>query len=341
MASKKRLLLSVASFFILVAISGIAFAQSSKEAEGEAAEHAGRLREALTNYTTVLQATTPGSDAEQRLLERAATISSKVSPSPALPAEAERRLVRGQALVESARDADAFMRAAAEFRAALRAAPWLADAHYNLGIVLDKAQRFSEAIRSLKLSILAAPNAKEAGETQRLIYRIEVRQEEAQRAKAEAERKALDAQRAEAESRKRRFESLAGRWVSISDGQSAYQTEYYQITVTGPDSFSLKYVSGSCTPKGTGATSCSGSIASLLVEATANGDQISGRASFQARSNFGACAGQWFRYPIHGSISGDGKMQVTIFPDFKRVYPACEVEDPKPNQIQTLTRTGN
>lgn len=221
MASKKRLLLSVASFFILVAISGIAFAQSSKEAEGEAAEHAGRLREALTNYTTALQATTPGSDAEQRLLERAATISSKVSPSPALPAEAERRLVRGQALVESARDADAFMRAAAEFRAALRAAPWLADAHYNLGIVLDKAQRFSEAIRSLKLSILAAPNAKEAGEAQRLIYRIEVRQEEAQRAKAEAERKALDAQRAEeqkqraAEAQAKADEQLAARLVGI------------------------------------------------------------------------------------------------------------------------------
>ncbi len=205
---KKTSVLFLSALVLLFAANTCLFAQSSEESAGKVAEQAGKLREALNNYTTALQATSPGSEAEQRLLERAAAISSKVTPLPALPAEAERRLVRGQALVESARDADAFMRAAAEFRAALRAAPWLADAHYNLGIVLDKAQRFSEAIRSLKLSILAAPNAKEAAEAQRLIYRIEVRQEELQRAKAAAEQKA----QAEAEMKPGKGQDLNGIW---------------------------------------------------------------------------------------------------------------------------------
>jgi tetratricopeptide (TPR) repeat protein len=202
---------------------------ADEEAAGQAAEKGGRFREALTHYTAALQATSPGSEAEHSLLDRAAAVSSKVTPLPALPAEAERRLVRGQALVESAKDADAFLRAASEFRAAVRAAPWLADAHYNLGVVLNKAQRFDEAIHSLKLSILVAPNAKEAGEAQRLIYRIEVRQEEAQRAKAEGERKAEQqrlAQQREEEARTT-IQGLAGNWVS-DEG-----TDRYVITVSG------------------------------------------------------------------------------------------------------------
>lgn len=119
----KSLLSFVAILVLFFAISAPVFSQSSEESAGRAAEQAGKLREALTYYTTALQATSLGSEAEHRLLERAAAISSKVSPLPALPEEAERRFVRGQALVEGARDADAFMRAAAEFRAALRAAP--------------------------------------------------------------------------------------------------------------------------------------------------------------------------------------------------------------------------
>lgn len=308
MTSKKRLLLSVASFFILVAISGIASAQSSKEAEGEAAERAGRLREALTNYTTALQATTPGSDAEQRLLERAAAISSKVSPLPALPAEAERRLVRGQALVESARDADAFMRAAAEFRAALRAAPWLADAHYNLGIVLDKAQRFSEAIRSLKLSILAAPNAKDAGEAQRLIYRIEVRQEEAQRAKADAERKALDGQRALAE--KRPTSNLAGYWRDSVGSRYLFKAD--------GNSFTMTRVMGCWTPAAQDFGNCPDLRPdnTLLQFGTINNDSLSGHSvnlfnhstrRVTSPSGSFACPVAAGNYPIiRSEISADG-----------------------------------
>ncbi len=285
---------------------------ADEETAGQAAEKAGRLREALTNYTTALQATSPGSEAEQRLLERAATISSKVSPLPALPAEAERRLVRGQALVESAMDADAFMRAAAEFRAALRAAPWLADAHYNLGIVLDKAQRFSEAIRSLKLSILAAPNAKEAGEAQRLIYRIEVRQEEAQRAKAEAERKALDAQREQqrALAEKRSTSNLAGYWRDSVGSRYLFKAD--------GNSFTMTRVMGCWTPAAQDFGNCPDLRPdnTLLQFGTINNDSLSGHSvnlfnhstrRVTSPSGSFACPVAAGNYPIiRSEISADG-----------------------------------
>jgi tetratricopeptide (TPR) repeat protein len=159
-------------------------AQDNREALGQAAENAGQFAAALNHYTAAIQATATRSEAEIRLLERAATVAAKVKPVPPLPADAERHFVRGQALVESAKDSDAFMRAADEFRAAVRIAPWLADGYYNAAIVLDKAQRYADAIRYLKLYMLAAPSAKDTAEAQRLIYRIEVRQEDALRARS-------------------------------------------------------------------------------------------------------------------------------------------------------------
>jgi len=187
--------------------AGSVLAQQDREALGQAAEKAAQYGQALDHYTAALQTATPGSDAEWRLLERAASVSSKVRPLPALPPDAERRFIRGQTAVQGAGSTESFQRAAEEFHAAVRVAPWLADAYYNLGVVLDKAQRYDEAIRALKLYMLAAPSAKDASEAQRLIYQIEFRQEEVQRAKAKSA--AVAAARAEEQ---RRLGFLAGRW---------------------------------------------------------------------------------------------------------------------------------
>ncbi len=299
---------------------------ADEEAAGLAAEQAGKLREALNNYTTALQATSPGSEAEQRLLERAAAISSKVTPLPALPAEAERRMVRGQALVESAKDADAFLRAASEFRAAVRAAPWLADAHYNLGVVLDKAQRFDEAIRSLKLSILIAPNSKEAGEAQRLIYRIEVRQEEgerakeraqkemvtrkeeAQRAKAEDERKAEQqrvARQREEEERNAIQKRFVGTWYT-GDATRGEMVIRYEATVIG-NKFEIRAISAHFEGKSYQVTSSfwRGTIEGVIITGTFLSDGSERGGGSYAR-------------PMKGSISQDGQ---TLRLKYKVVVP--------------------
>lgn len=168
----------------LICIYGIALAQTGREAEGRAAEQAGRLREALTHYVAALQSVSEGSADDQRLREAIIKLVQKLSPPPAVPEEAERRLARGRAAVKAATNEQGFLRAANEFSQAVKAAPWLADGYFNLGIVLDKAGRHADAIRSLKLYLLAAPSATDAKQVREQIYEIEYRQEEAQRAKA-------------------------------------------------------------------------------------------------------------------------------------------------------------
>ncbi len=67
--------------------------------------------------------------------------------------------------------------------------PWLAEAYNNLGVAQDKAGLYGPAIQSLKLYLLAAPDASDAKPVKNLIYEIEYRQEKAAK---EAEVKARE-----------------------------------------------------------------------------------------------------------------------------------------------------
>jgi len=98
---------------------------------------------------------------------------------PAIPEETERRMARGSAAVKGAKNEKDFQDAAAEFEKASLAAPWLPAVYYNLGITQDKAGKYKEAIQSLKLYLLAAPDASDAKAVKNLIYEIEYRQEKA------------------------------------------------------------------------------------------------------------------------------------------------------------------
>jgi tetratricopeptide (TPR) repeat protein len=86
---------------------------------------------------------------------------------------------RGAAAAKNAKDSNDFKDAAAEFEKASTLAPWMANAYYNLGVVQDKAGLYSNAIRSLKLYLMAAPNAPDTKSVQNLIDEIEYRQEKA------------------------------------------------------------------------------------------------------------------------------------------------------------------
>src|SRR4051812_5822449 len=60
----------------------------------------------------------------------------QLDPAPAVPEEADFRALRGAAFVKQGGDAAAFLKAAGEFRAAIVAAPWVGEYHYNLAICL-------------------------------------------------------------------------------------------------------------------------------------------------------------------------------------------------------------
>ncbi len=177
---------------LLVLSASSSWSQSSEESAAKAAEQAGKLREALTQYVAALQKTTEGSADDQRLRETIIKLVQRLSPPPAVPEEAQRYMGRGQAAVEIVKGPEDFKRAIGEFQKALRSAPWLANGYYNLAVVQEKLGDFQAAMRNFKLYLLAAPGATDAQQIQARIYGLEFkveRQKEETRAAETAERK--------------------------------------------------------------------------------------------------------------------------------------------------------
>ncbi|MBX9902885.1 MAG: hypothetical protein K2Y31_00910 [Burkholderiales bacterium] len=162
--------------------------------------HAQSPREQLNQLVTQLLAT-PGDTA---LRERIIKLAQEIKPPPAVPEEAERRMARGIAGFQGAKSPTDYQIAGREFQGAVDAAPWLADAYFNLGMALDKAGDHIAAIRSLKLALAANP---ESREVRNLLYQVEFRAEQAASERAKKEREAREAVR-----------TIAGEWADVSGG---------------------------------------------------------------------------------------------------------------------------
>lgn len=104
-----------------------------------------------------------------------------MKPAPEISEEAKRYMSRGIAAMKDAKSTDDFRDAVKEFEKAALATPWFANAYYNLGIAQDKAGIYADAIKSLKLYLLAASDTRDAESVKELIYEIEYRQEKAQK----------------------------------------------------------------------------------------------------------------------------------------------------------------
>ncbi len=171
----------ISKTLVLGALFLIIFSQNafcaSEEEMGQAAEQAGKFREALTHYTAALQSFTEGSSDDQRLREKIIAIAQKLNPRPAIQEEAERYLLRGEAAVEVAVDEGGFDKAAKEFKGALRFAPWSSQGYFNLALVEEKAGRYKESIRNWKLYLLAAPNAADAKDVRAKLVKLEYKME--------------------------------------------------------------------------------------------------------------------------------------------------------------------
>ena len=159
------------SRFIFIVIAFLAMATSA---------HALTPREQLNQMVQQLQKT-PGDNA---LREKIIKLARTMKPALAIPEEAERRMARGVSAMKTAKAISDYKDAAREFELATLAAPWYADAYYNLGIAQNKSEDFSKAAGSLKLYLLAAPGAKDAKEARTLMYELEFKQERADKDKA-------------------------------------------------------------------------------------------------------------------------------------------------------------
>ncbi len=226
----KRFFLCVIFSLILIGAWELSFSQSNREADGRAMEQSGRPREALTNYIAALQAASEGSADDQRLRETIIKLVLRIQPPPAIPEEARRFAIRGRTWIKDGKSQSDFEEAAKEFANALRVAPWWADGYFNHAVALEQSGKFSEAIRSLRLYVLAAPAGPDLDKVKDRIYALEVRQERAGREAGV---------RKEQQQSQDFVRSLAGTWelrISNRGGASRYaatvQGNSLEMTIT-------------------------------------------------------------------------------------------------------------
>ena len=213
-----------AVFFSFFVVSSAVFASDEKQL-AQKAEQAGDLRQALTQYTTLLQSTGEGSDQEYTLQEKIIDLAQRIKPTPAVPEETQKHMARGRAAVQLAKDKQGFLKAANEFQQGLRLAPWWPEGYYNLGVVLDKAGKYKEAIKNLKLYLKASPNASDAKAVQNLIYEVEYRMENT----AGVEQEPVTAD--QAESGPSALPSLDGRWLNSCAQPDSVPSNLWEVRV--------------------------------------------------------------------------------------------------------------
>lgn len=136
----------------------------------------GNLRQALQLCLDHLWVSAPGSY-QRPIMKKAISIVRLLDPQPAIPEDAVRHATRAETFLKSATDINGTNKALDEFEAALRLAPWWADAWFNLGIAQKNASNPVSAIESLQMFLLAAPNDPAAPQVQREIYSLEVEAE--------------------------------------------------------------------------------------------------------------------------------------------------------------------
>lgn len=138
--------------------------------------------------------------------------------APAIPEEARRHYVKAITLFKNAKQPSDSADAAEEFRQALLIAPWWGDAYMKMGLTLETAQRYDDAIASLKLFMVTNPQDEVLRKAQDEIYAIEALAEKAAKDKELAARNVAEeqrAQQAEAEAKKAREQDA---WLIKLDG---------------------------------------------------------------------------------------------------------------------------
>lgn len=133
-----------------------------QEKDGDAAERLGHIKEAFDLYCTALTAL-PGQappNTDQSVREHVIRLYLSLNPAPALPEDARHHANFAQTALEMAKNQpEQLDNAIREWNAALRIAPWWPEANFNLGLLLEKRERYADASRFLRLYLLAAPKA--------------------------------------------------------------------------------------------------------------------------------------------------------------------------------------
>ena len=137
----------------------------------------GRYTQAMERYIIALKQTPGGTEPQYRICEKAIRLAHSMKPQPLVPEEAKEYVQRAMAFIRRGEDVHILTMAVEEMEKALAIAPWWPDAHFNLGILKGKTQDPAGGIRSLKLYLLAAPQAPDTEAVRKKIVDLEVDQE--------------------------------------------------------------------------------------------------------------------------------------------------------------------
>ena len=148
----------------------------AKERAVDSAAEAGKLYDALQDYEAALQALPAHwvpRNIMQPLREKIIKLVLRMDPRPAIPQEAMQHLAYAETAFQEAKGPADLDNAIHELNQALRLAPWWGDAYKNLGLLLEKENRYAEAASILQLYLLATPNGPDAQSVQMKIYSLQ------------------------------------------------------------------------------------------------------------------------------------------------------------------------
>jgi len=100
-----------------------------------------------------------------------------LDPKPAIPKQAETHLIRGETVIEMAKDDEDFKKAVIEFKKALRLAPWYASAYFNLAVAYEASNDFIGAGMNFERYLLASPDATDKKEVERKLIQLVMKEE--------------------------------------------------------------------------------------------------------------------------------------------------------------------
>jgi hypothetical protein len=146
-------------------------------------------QETLNQYISDLQKN-PNDNA---LREKIIRLVQTMKPAPAIPEEARRYFIEGNALLKAAKEQKGYGLALDAYRQCLLAAPWWAEALYNYAVALDLANQFDEGMNALKLYIATNPGGEESRKAQDKIYEIGAKKKLAAQEKEESSPQAVAA----------------------------------------------------------------------------------------------------------------------------------------------------
>ena len=148
-------------------------------------------QETLNQYVADLQKN-PNDNA---MREKIIKLAQEMKPAPAIPEEARRHYVMALTLFKGAKKIEDYGESIDEFKSALLVAPWWAEANRDLGMALEAAKRYDDAISALKLYIASSLGEEKARAAQDEIYKIEAMKKLTAREKAESAPQAVATQK--------------------------------------------------------------------------------------------------------------------------------------------------